>query len=874
MRRFPMLSTSWLSRVLRLTGVAGGGGCLNKVSSNASLRWKSTKKKRNKSKKSEKEEEPQQQPQDVLSGRSNSGHLILTQPRHLGDHAPEPSTNQLPLSPEQHALIDLILTGRNVFYTGAAGTGKSTVLRAAVERLRHLGRRVQVVAPTGRAALAVNGTTTWSYAGWTPSAHARPLNVLRQWSIDEKNIYRLAKTDVLVIDEISMVENHHLERLSEIMKEARGHADWDLGWDHVQNIRQSAFGGCQIIATGDFSQLPPVCPFQHCIECGSPLLKELRPGETTYRCPSGHGNWPDSYKWAFQSEVWDNARFAHVELRQVHRQAGDALFIKILNRVRSGKLTYHDVMVLTDPSRKTKDLTNAVRLYPTRSEVAQYNADKLRELKTPPYHFVARDSFLWNGAAHPHLRTHGERRADGTLAALREHKYEPFLRLKVGMPVVLVSNISISRGLVNGSQGVVIDFAPVDGGDILLHRKKSKAGPKSAYISNIIDDELFQYATSTQAIRALPVVRFDNGVKQVIHPDCWDHEVGNEALSANTELDTYSRDMDKFLRRPAPSVLCRTQIPLIAGWAMSIHKAQGMTLGKVIVDLTRAFEEGQVYVALSRARSLDGLKIEGDPRGLSESPQPRPGSGSLIGPVLVMERSCPGTQAAIAANELGQLVVSYNVLLPDAFAENRATIADCALKSPDGIAFEIAATLGISIATIGYALFRALNIQVNQMSLTKPAYGLVYCGSTATETMAMRVIRRSGLIPITTCSPRNFAVVEGYGAEKAFDYHDPETANAVRTYTKNTLSYALDCVCEGSSMKFCYAAIGRAGGSYTTRESYLEHMHTRKRVMPEWLLGPALMGKEAPWKEPHYIKGDPELQVLGGMVLVRSASIR
>ncbi|RYP38690.1 hypothetical protein DL768_010761 [Monosporascus sp. mg162] len=303
-----------------------------------------------------------------------------------------------------------------------------------------------------------------------------------------------------------------------------------------------------------------------------------------------------------------------------------------------------------------------------------------------------------------------------------------------------------------------------------------------------------------------------------------------------------------------------------------------------------------------------------------------------------MESSLPETQTAIVANELGQLVVSCNVLLPElepdtllvrtmavalnpvdvkltgpmategavaggdcagivvaigsgvragrfeigdrvcapiaslnplnprvgAFAEYTATIADCTLKIPDGMAFEAAATLGISIATIGYALFRSLNIPGHpDEPATKPTYVLVYGGSTATGTMAMQVIRRSGLIPITTCSPRNFALVEGYGAEKSFDYHDPESANAVRAYTKNALSYALDCVCEGSSMKFCYAAIGRAGGKYTTLEPYPEHMHTRKRVKPEWLLGPALMGKDVPWKEPYYIKGDPELRVFG-----------
>lgn len=605
MRIFPVRSTSWLEHVSSLRSVVKGRICLQGVYPSASPRWASTKKKRSNAK-IERKDEYQPHPPDVPSTRFDTGNLVLSQPQRLDDQVAGSPAPEVLLSPEQTTLIEFIMTGRNVFYTGAAGTGKSQVLRAAVERLRQLGRRVEVVAPTGRAALAVNGMTTWSYAGWSPSAHARPLELLRRWSIIEENLDRLASTDVLVIDEISMVENHHLERLSEIMKAARAYAGRGLRGGHVKNIRQSAFGGCQIIATGDFFQLPPVLPFQHCIECGSLLLKERQEGETTYRCPNDHGNWRDSSKWAFQSEVWNKADFAHVELRQIYRQAGDPIFIEILNRVRSGTLTYDDVMVLIDPSRETKDLTNAVRLYPTRAEVARYNDDRLRELKTPPHDFVVRDSFHWNEEAHPHLEAKGRRGPDGTLSALREHKYQSFLRLKVGMPVILLSNIDINRGLVNGSQGIVVDFTAVDGVEF-RRRKRSKTDAKSAYISDIIDSELFQYvASSTYAVEDFPVVQFDNGVRMVVQPDCSDHEMGNEALSLG----------DEFLEPPIPTVLCRTQIPLIAGWAMSIHKAQGMTLGKVAVDLTRTFEEGQVYVALSRARSLDGLKVEGDPRGL------------------------------------------------------------------------------------------------------------------------------------------------------------------------------------------------------------------------------------------------------------------
>lgn len=64
-------------------------------------------------------------------------------------------------------------------------------------------------------------------------------------------------------------------------------------------------------------------------------------------------------------------------------------------------------------------------------------------------------------------------------------------------------------------------------------------------------------------------------------------------------------------------------------------------------------------------------------------------------------------------------------------------------------------------------------------------------------------------------------------------------------------------------MKFCYAAIGRAGGRYTTLEPYPDHLATRRTVRADWLLGPALLGQDVGWKDPYYIKGDPELRAFG-----------
>ncbi|KAL2262365.1 hypothetical protein VTK26DRAFT_1548 [Humicola hyalothermophila] len=151
------------------------------------------------------------------------------------------------------------------------------------------------MAPTGKVALAINGTTTWTFAGMTPDSHKRKLDDLRKAARGKTARTRFRETDTIIIDEISMVENLHLERLNEIMKAGRNSS--------------SPFGGVQVIVTGDFCQLPPVKPFQHCLYCGSDLVSTPEEEDTFHDCPRCRRRFRDSDKWAFRSDAWKECNF-------------------------------------------------------------------------------------------------------------------------------------------------------------------------------------------------------------------------------------------------------------------------------------------------------------------------------------------------------------------------------------------------------------------------------------------------------------------------------------------------------------------------------------------------------------------------------------
>ncbi|KAL1966312.1 hypothetical protein VTN77DRAFT_4665 [Rasamsonia byssochlamydoides] len=182
-------------------------------------------------------------------------------------------------------------------------------------------------------------------------------------------------------------------------------------------------------------------------------------------------------------------------------------------------------------------------------------------------------------------------------------------------------------------------------------------------------------------------------------------------------------------------------------------------------------------------------------------------------------------------------------LTEGSFAEYIGARVHATLKIPDHMSFEDAATLGVGIGTVGLALFRSLNPAPR-------ATVLVHGASSATGTLAIQILRHFGHIPIGTCSPRNFDLVQSRGAENVFDYNIDNCAADIKIYTKNSLRYVLDCVSNPDSLTFCHSCIGRRGGFYTALEPYPEALHTRQTVKADWVLQLEVLGKKIGWPQP------------------------
>lgn len=318
----------------------------------------------------------------------------------------DPCNKELVLTKEQEQVLSLCLSGRSVCVLGYAGTGKSLLLRRVVKEFASRGIKYAVTASTGIAAVSIEGRTIHSWSGLA-LFEDKPINkmVLAMGAVALENV---RTTDVLLLDEISMVSPFMIDTMDNVFR-------------LVRSNHTTVFGGLRVIFFGDFAQLPP-------IESGK-----------------GRG------EYAFESKAWDllfPLPDQIVQLTRVMRQSSstpeDMAFLRSLEEMRAGMLSSESLTFLNSLRRPVSGGDGIVptTLYSTNHEV---DADNQRELEKLP------------GQAITFVATETGPRAGREI--LQKNCRAPLeLVLKVGAQVVLLKNLDVENGLANGSRGVVVGF--------------------------------------------------------------------------------------------------------------------------------------------------------------------------------------------------------------------------------------------------------------------------------------------------------------------------------------------------------------------------------------------------------------------------------
>ena len=245
--------------------------------------------------------------------------------------------------------------------------------------------------------------------------------------------------------------------------------------------------------------------------------------------------------------------------------------------------------------------------------------------------------------------------------------------------------------------------------------------------------------------------------------------------------------------------------------------------------------------------------------------------GDFVTPGVIFGMDMAGTVVKVGKDTVNPPAVGDRVCgcangmdkhrpLGGAFCEYATLHKDLWIRMPEDLTFENAAALGLAMQTAAMALFWTLKIPQEYLlnPAPKPFPVLVYGGSSATGTMTIQFLKLAGLQPITTCSPHNFDLVKSYGAEAVFDYNSPTCAEDIRAYTNNHLQYAVDCITSESTIKICYAAIGRAGGKYVAMDPHPDMSKVRRAVKPDWVLVTRIAGQPCAWPPPFESFADPK----------------
>ncbi|KAE8153302.1 chaperonin 10-like protein [Aspergillus avenaceus] len=174
-----------------------------------------------------------------------------------------------------------------------------------------------------------------------------------------------------------------------------------------------------------------------------------------------------------------------------------------------------------------------------------------------------------------------------------------------------------------------------------------------------------------------------------------------------------------------------------------------------------------------------------------------------------------------------------------AFAEFVAVCGDLLIKIPDFMSIDEAASLGVGTMTAGLALYHTWELPWPKLPASEGGMHVLVYGE---------LLRLSGCIPITTCSPRNFPLVHARGAAKAFDYNSPTCVLDIRSYCGDTLGYILDCIADTGSSQICYEAMATKGGRYIALNILPKNISSRASIKTEVTNVQTTYGEPVDWK--------------------------
>jgi DNA replication protein DnaC len=431
----------------------------------------------------------------------------------------------------------------HLFITGGAGSGKShlikTIYHTATKTFRQAPMNpefptVLLMAPTGVAAININGTTI-------NTALAIPKETgdnVPAMSDQKKTQFRLSLSQlkIIIIDEISMVANTTLLHIHQRLK------------DIFATPNSQLFANISVIVVGDLYQLPPIRR--------KPVFENYKNDVFNLYHP------------------WQ--AFTMIELTEIMRQKEDLLFAELLNRFRTASQTVDDIERIQSRSVTPSDHnypSEALHIWAENKPVMDYNNRKLEQLSTPLFVLKAVDQCPPNVS---------KQDIDRVLLRGRSETggLDQEITMKEGARVMLTTNIDIADRLINGQMGTVIRIAVNENNNrpttIFVKFDDEKAGNIS------INKATNSFTRQNRLVPIVPLL-----VRIKVRPG-----------------------------KPSSPEIQRIQFPISLAWACTVHKVQGLTVSNIVISFDlhrqRSFNYGQIYVAISRATTLEGLHILGE----------------------------------------------------------------------------------------------------------------------------------------------------------------------------------------------------------------------------------------------------------------------